>query len=154
VTDQRLEVPFKYFPAGLKSRIIQVNIFIHERSLIMSITAIGKELRKLRIDRDERLLDMAKRLRKSSAFISAVETGKKSPPSGFEELVIKAYRLAHNSAGSLRIAADRSRKAFTLEASTSLQRDTAGLMARRINGLSDNELQKILKILRQKENTQ
>jgi len=46
-------------------------------------TEIGKELRKLRIDRDERLLDMSERLEKSSAFISAVERGTKTPPNGF-----------------------------------------------------------------------
>ena len=33
---------------------------------------------------------MAERLEKSAAFVSAVEVGKKSPPSGFEEAVIKA----------------------------------------------------------------
>lgn len=113
----------------------------------MSTTEIGKELRKLRIDKDERLLDMAKRLDKSAAFVSAVETGKKSPPSGFEELVVSVYRLVDDAAEKLRVAADRSRKAFTLEANTALQRDTAGLMARRMNRLSDEELKEILAIL-------
>lgn len=116
----------------------------------MTTTAIGKVLKKLRIDEDERLLDMAKRLEKSSAFVSAVETGKKSPPSGFEELVINSYRLAGDAAEVLRNAADRSRKAFTLEANTALQRDTAGLMARRMDKLSDDELHEILAILSKK----
>lgn len=120
----------------------------------MTTTAIGKELRKLRIDEDERLLDMAKRLEKSSAFVSAVETGKKSPPSGFEELVIQTYRLVGEAAEALRNAADRSRKAFTLEANTALQRDTAGLMARRMDTLSENELHEILAILNKKGNAE
>ena len=77
-------------------------------------TEIGKELRKLRIDEDERLLDMAARLDRSSAFISAVERGTKTPPEGFVDLVIKAYKLAGDAAASLRRAADRSRKSFTL----------------------------------------
>jgi len=110
----------------------------------MKITALGKELRKIRIDRDERLLDMAGRLGKSSAFVSAVETGKKSPPSGFEEHVIKTYRLANEKADRLRTASDRSRKAFTVEPRTALQRDTAGLMARKMNQLSKEDLEKIL----------
>ena len=112
------------------------------------ITAIGKELRKLRVDKDERLLDMAGRVEKSPAFISAVETGKKSPPSGFEELIIRAYGLAGDAADALRMAADRSRHAFSLEANTALERDTAGLMARRMNCLSEDELHEILAILR------
>lgn len=115
-------------------------------------TEIGKELRKLRIDRDERLYDMSHRLEKSSAFISAVERGSKSPPSGFEELVIAAYQLAGDAANALRRAADRSRKAFTIEAQTPLERDAAGLMARRMSSkmdaLSPDELEKILAILR------
>lgn len=114
-------------------------------------TEIGKELRKLRIDEDERLLDMSQRLNKSSAFISAVERGTKSPPSGFEELVIKAYQLAGNTADALRRAADRSRKAFTIEADTPLARDTAGLMARRMDSLSDDELKSIFQILNKKD---
>lgn len=116
------------------------------------LTDIGKELRRLRIDRDERLYDMAQRLEKSSAFISALERGSKNPPLGFEELVINAYKLADDAANALRRAADRSRKAFTIEAQTPLERDTAGLMARRMSSkmeaLSPDELEKILAILR------
>lgn len=114
-------------------------------------TEIGKELRKLRIDRDERLLDMSERLDKSSAFISAVERGTKTPPTGFEELVIKTYQLVGETADALRRAADRSRKAFTLDAHSPLARDTAGLMARRMNSLSEDELKSIFDILNKKE---
>jgi transcriptional regulator with XRE-family HTH domain len=116
-------------------------------------TEIGKELRKLRIDEEERLLDMSRRLSKSSAFISAVERGSKNPPAGFEEIVITAYRLAGDAASTLRRAADRSRKAFTVEAETPLARDTAGLMARRMNSLSADELKSILQILSKEDQT-
>lgn len=114
-------------------------------------TEIGKELRKLRIEKDERLLDMSQRIDRSSAFISAIERGSKSPPTGFEELVIAAYRLVGDAAETLRRAADRSRKAFTIEASSPLARDTAGLMARRMDSLSEDELSSILNILNQKK---
>ena len=114
-------------------------------------TEIGKELRKLRIDEDERLLDMSTRLKKSSAFISAVERGTKSPPAGFEDLVIKAYKLAGEAAVKIQQSADRSRKAFTVEAETPLARDTAGLMARRMSSLSEAELRSIFEILSKKE---
>lgn len=114
----------------------------------MATTEIGKELRRLRINEDERLMDMAEKLEKSSAFLSAVETGKKTPPVGFEELVIRAYRLVGEAAAKMRRAADLSRKAFTLEGDTSLQRDTFGLMARKMHTLSDDELTRILSILK------
>jgi len=110
-------------------------------------TEIGKELRKLRIDREERLLDMARYLGKSSSFVSAVEVGKKSPPSGFEELVIKAYNLADQAAEKMRQAADQSRTAFTIKPSSARGRDTAGLLARRMNKLSEKELEEIHHIL-------
>ena len=96
-------------------------------------------------------MDMAARLEKSSAFISAVERGTKTPPEGFVELVIRAYRLAEDAAASLRRAADRSRKNFTLEADSLLARDTAGLMARRMNSLSEDELNNIFQILSKKD---
>lgn len=111
------------------------------------ITDLGKELRKIRIDRDERLMDMAEKLEKSAAFVSAVEVGKKSPPSGFEEAVVRAYSLAQDAAERLRSAADRARKAFTLEPNTMLGRDTAGLLARRMNELSEKDLNQIRNIL-------
>jgi len=121
------------------------------------ITELGKVLRKLRIEQDERLFDMSKRIGKSSAFISAVERGDKNPPSGFEELVISAYGLVGDVADTLRTTADASRKAFTIEPKSMLERDTIGLMARRMNSnmntLSASELEDILAILRKKESS-
>lgn len=110
-------------------------------------TQLGKELRKLRIDRNERLLDMANRIGKSAAFVSAVEVGKKSPPSGFEDEIIKKYGLADAAAAAIRWAADQSRKVFSIEPTSVLGRDTAGLLARRMHNLSDDQLEEIKEIL-------
>jgi len=114
-------------------------------------TELGKELRKLRIDQNERLFDMSRKLNKSSAFISAVELGKKPVPAGFEELVIRAYGLVGEMAKVIRRAADRSRSAFSVKADSPLARDTAGLMARRMNSLSDDDMKKIISILKKGE---
>lgn len=111
-------------------------------------TELGKELRKLRIDRNERLLDMASKIGKSVAFVSAVEVGKKSPPTGFEEKIIKTYGLAERAAAAVRAAADKSRKVFSIEPTSVLGRDTAGLLARRMNTLSDEQLEEIKEILK------
>ena len=111
------------------------------------ITELGKELRKLRIDEEERLREMAARLEKSASFISAVEVGTKAPPSGFEDLVIKVYGLVAEAAERIRLAADRSRSAFTIQPNTMIGRDTAGLLARRMNNLSPDQLKKIQDIL-------
>lgn len=110
-------------------------------------TAIGKELKKLRIDHNERLLDMADRLGKSASFISAIEVGKKSPPSGFEDVVAKVYQLSSAIAARLRVAADQSRHAFTLEPKSPFGRETVGLLARRIDNLSEKQLSEIRRIV-------
>lgn len=44
------------------------------------LTRFGKQLRKLRIDREERLKDMADRLNVTTAYLSAVENGKRTVP--------------------------------------------------------------------------
>jgi transcriptional regulator with XRE-family HTH domain len=114
------------------------------------LTIFGKELRKLRIDRDERLLDMAERLKISSSFISALEAGKKPLSANFEELVIKAYSLAGDAADAIRRAADASRRTFSISPSTALGRDTAGLLARHMDTLSEKQLREIKNILEKK----
>jgi len=115
------------------------------------LTAIGKELRKLRIEREERLQDMADTLGISPAFLSAVEIGHKSPPDDFAERIIKAHGLKGDEAESVVRAVDRSRKTFRLTPASPVAHDTAGLLARKFNTLSDEQLQHIRLVLRGKE---
>lgn len=111
------------------------------------LTEIGKEMRKLRIDHGERLLEMAAKLGRSVSFLSAVEIGVKSPPKGLEEEVIRIYGLTEPEAHRMRKAADRSRVSFTLEPETHIAKDTAALFARKINTLTTAQLEKINSIL-------
>lgn len=53
----------------------------------------GKFCRKLRIDKNELLYDMAAKLGVSSAFLSKVENGKKKPPQEWRNLLIEKYNL-------------------------------------------------------------
>ena len=110
-------------------------------------TEFGKELRKIRVDRDERLMDMADRIKKSAAFLSAIESGRKSPPTGFEDVIVKAYDLTGEAVDRLFRAADCVRKKFTIEPISPVGRDTIGLLARRIHALSDAEMREIRKLL-------
>lgn len=57
------------------------------------VNNFGKFCRKLRIDKNQLLYDMAKSLGVSSAFLSKVENGKKKPPKEWRELIINAYEL-------------------------------------------------------------
>ena len=57
-------------------------------------TTLGVFLRKLRLANDEILKDMAKNLGVSSAFLSAVENGKKKMPNNWERKLKEVYSLS------------------------------------------------------------
>ncbi|MDC7289574.1 helix-turn-helix domain-containing protein [Blautia schinkii] len=57
------------------------------------VNNFGKFCRKLRIDKNELLYDMAAKLGVSSAFLSKVENGKKKPPQEWRNLLIEKYDL-------------------------------------------------------------
>ncbi len=60
----------------------------------MAITEFGKFIRKFRLDNDERLYDMAQKLDVSSAFLSSIETGKKSVPQKLLDNLKAVYNLS------------------------------------------------------------
>ena len=57
----------------------------------MKITQLGKELRKIRIGKEEVLFDMASKLGISSAMLSAIETGAKAAPEDFCQRLADHY---------------------------------------------------------------
>lgn len=59
----------------------------------MTVTPLGKFLRKIRIDHDERLYDMAKKVGVSSAFLSSVENGHKKASDALVDNIITIYKL-------------------------------------------------------------
>lgn len=59
----------------------------------LMVNSFGKFCRKLRIDRNELLYDMAAKLGVSSAFLSKVENGKKKPPEEWKDILIREYDL-------------------------------------------------------------
>ncbi|OCC02389.1 hypothetical protein BA190_23990 [Labrys sp. WJW] len=117
----------------------------------MSITNLAKELRKLRIDRDERLLDMAAKLNISPAFLSAVESGRKAAPTDFAERVIARYDLSGANAKRLLLAAAAARTTFKITPRDPLARDTVALLARKLNTLSEDKLTEIKRLLEKEE---
>lgn len=58
------------------------------------VTELGKTLRKIRIDRDELLKNMAEKLDMSPSMLSSIENGTRKPPVGFSERVENAYSLS------------------------------------------------------------
>ncbi|EJF85934.1 helix-turn-helix domain-containing protein [Candidatus Bartonella washoeensis] len=111
------------------------------------LTLFGKTLRKLRIDHSEYLLDMAKKLDVSVAFLSSVEIGKKSVPVGMEEKLIELYALDKEMASLLRREADASRTSFTIKPSNPLIREIVGMCVRLLDAFSQEDLEAFKKFL-------
>lgn len=114
-------------------------------------TNYGKILRKIRVDYDELLKDMAVKVCVSSAFLSAVENGNKSPSEKLTETIIAKYELNHTDANKLRMASkediyspivqmDLRGKAFG-------NKEIALSFARNFDSLNETEIEKIKKIL-------
>lgn len=57
-------------------------------------TEIAKFLRKLRIDNDQSLGDMADKINLSAAYLSAIENDKRTAPEEMKENLFKVYNLS------------------------------------------------------------
>ncbi len=113
------------------------------------LTELGKILRKIRIDRQELLRDMAGILGVSAAYLSAVENGKRKAPTTWVDKIIQAYNLDSTEAQQLRNAFDESKDELRipLHQVSSQQRNTAISFAKALEGLSDEELERIMKVV-------
>lgn len=67
-------------------------------------TSVGRFLRNIRIDRGEILRDMAQNLGVSSAFLSAVENGKKKVPDSWIQKLGSIYSLTPAQVSELKDA--------------------------------------------------
>ncbi len=65
------------------------------------VNNFGKFCKKLRIDNDELLYDMAVKLGVSSAFLSKVENGKKKPPKEWGAILVSEYNLSESQTKEL-----------------------------------------------------
>lgn len=109
------------------------------------ITPFGIATRKLRLDKGLRLLDLAEKLKLSSSFISAVETGKKPIPSGYVDSVVAAMRLTRPEAAELQRAADRSKTVVDIDGLQGSQRELVAAFARKLHDLPPEFLEEIKK---------
>ena len=116
------------------------------------MTELGIALRKIRLDRQELLRDMAAKLNVSSAFLSAVETGKKRPPANFVNRICATYDLNQDERNGLVQAADMSLNEvkISLVDVSSAQRQAAVSFAKALNGLTDEEISKIMRVFNEK----
>ena len=109
----------------------------------ISPTAFGKEMRKLRIDREETMKDTSRILGITQAYISHLENGKCQVPDGFEEKVISLYNLSGEHARRFRKAAIISKNRYVITAKTNIQKVLAYTLCQHIDDLDDEELEGI-----------
>ncbi|MBP3836514.1 MAG: helix-turn-helix domain-containing protein [Pyramidobacter sp.] len=113
------------------------------------ITSLGKFLRILRLQRGEILKNMADRLGVSSAFLSAVENGKKKMPVLWFERLRDLYELDESQMGELRRAnlETTNQVELNLKNATPPQRELAILFARQFNDIDEVTSMQIANLL-------
>jgi transcriptional regulator with XRE-family HTH domain len=111
------------------------------------LTPFGIAIRKLRLDKGMRLLDLARRISRSAAFVSAVETGRKPIPDAYVAMVARAMELSAVEIKELRRAADRTRKEVAVQELPEDQRELVAAFARKIDELPNDMMEKLKKIV-------
>ncbi|KRS21216.1 hypothetical protein AAY72_08995 [Alishewanella sp. WH16-1] len=117
------------------------------------LTPFGKEVRKLRIDQGLSLKDMATAIGVSSAYISAVETGKKNIT---DELVLSICKILHIDAEQMQermkelAEASKDKVSIDLDGRCEKRREVAAVFARNFDKFDSNDLDSFLNILRDK----
>ena len=117
------------------------------------ITEFGKLLRKLRIDHSEILKDMAEKLGVSSAFLSAVETGKRNIPESWPDEIAKLYSLDAKTSRQLKELTDSSIKnvKFNIDKAGAAKRQAALVFARNFDDMTEDMAQKLINILQRQK---
>ena len=117
------------------------------------LTEFGKALRKIRIDRQQLLRDMADKLGVSSAYLSAVETGKRRIPQDWVSKIASIYSLSCEEQADLQSAADNSvfDVTISLENASEQKRNAVLSFARALDGLNDEDLKRIMASMKGKE---
>lgn len=113
------------------------------------ITSVGKFLRKLRIDKGEILRTMADTLGVSSAFLSAVENGKKKLPDAWFPKLQEKYGLSTDQMEELKQAVIESGDTVELNIrnASAVNRQLAISFARQFDTLDEETSKKLFNIL-------
>ena len=111
------------------------------------LTPYGKGIRKHRIDRGMTLREMATELGVTPAFLSAVETGRRSVPDGMLTKISKLLNLDMAERAELEALADASRSQIKVSFKESGDQEVAAMFARRFGSLNDDDKAAIKAIL-------
>lgn len=113
------------------------------------LTKFGKELRAIRLERDELLRDMAGKLGVTVAYLSAVENGNRKIPDEWIPKIAFLYNLSDSEVRKLQKLAydDRNDIKINMENATAGQRNLAYSFARRFQELNNEDIKELQNIL-------
>lgn len=114
----------------------------------MATTALGKFLGKIRVDRDERLYDMANHLGISSAFLSGVENGHKKASTTLIDNIIDVYNLDVDQQDRLKDALSLSENKIDISEFSPQKQEATLMFARKFDELTDEQIDQIKNILK------
>ena len=112
-------------------------------------TSLGIFLAQIRLSNGETLREMAKKIGVSSAFLSAVENGKKKMPEAWKEKLQVLYSLTTQQIAELEQAMLESNDKIELDVSdvSKTERELVISFARKFSSLDQETIEKIRKIL-------
>lgn len=106
-------------------------------------------LKKIRINNNEMLMDMANKLNISSSFLSAIENGKKKVPEDFKEKICSNYSLTPDEIKDLNegISINNDEVDFNLSKLSGSKKELAISLGRSFDSLSDKTIDELLDII-------
>ena len=115
----------------------------------MPISPFGKEVRKLRIDSDLTLADMAEFMNVTPSYLSSVETGRKPLTETVITKTIEFFQTHGIDAGGLRSLADQSKKELSVAHLHAHEREALFALARQFpEAVDDSERDALLNRVR------
>ncbi|HCE4614547.1 TPA: helix-turn-helix transcriptional regulator [Vibrio parahaemolyticus] len=114
------------------------------------VTAFGKFLRKLRVENELVLRDMAESLSVSSAQLSAMELGKRTIQPIMAEKIVATYGVSNVEEVQQLIDVSQPSLKTDLTEGNEKQRETMVMFARAFNELSDEQIASVQGILKMK----
>lgn len=111
-------------------------------------TEFGKLLRKIRVEYDMILKEMASVLGVSSAYLSSVENGKRNVPVEWFDTLEEKYNLNREKMEELAFVSNKT-ATINIEHTTTEANETLYSFARKLKSLDTNKLEKINRILKE-----
>ncbi len=116
------------------------------------VTELGKEIRKLRIDKEENLSSMSKKLGISISYLSAIENGLREVPSNFIDKLSDIYHLSEEEKETFTKAEASSATKTEISLNSALleQKMLVFTLSRKLKELTSDECSKIMEYLEDK----